>query len=121
MLGPALSRWPLRSSRYLALVSALASGADWLFIPEAPPEDGWENCMCERLGQVSGKGVLTCTICLVPLLPLLPPNSQACGKDPPPPASPRLQEGHRVPVSPSSLGGGPCGVDPGRVGVGTGV
>jgi 6-phosphofructokinase 1 len=43
-----------RSSRYLALVSALASGADWLFIPEAPPEDGWENFMCERLGEVSG-------------------------------------------------------------------
>lgn len=40
--------------RYLALVSALASGADWLFIPEAPPEDGWENFMCERLGEVSG-------------------------------------------------------------------
>uniref|UniRef100_A0A8C5RGA5 Phosphofructokinase, liver type n=1 Tax=Laticauda laticaudata TaxID=8630 RepID=A0A8C5RGA5_LATLA len=37
-------------SRYLALVSALASGADWLFIPESPPEDGWEDFMCERLG-----------------------------------------------------------------------
>lgn len=120
MLGPALSRRPLRSSRYLALVSALASGADWLFIPEAPPEDGWENCMCERLGQVSGNGVLTCTICLIPLFPLLPPNSQACGKDPQP-APPRLQEGHRVPVGCSSPGGGPCGVDPWVVGVGTGV
>lgn len=38
--------------RYLALVSALASGADWLFIPEAPPEDGWEDFMCQRLGEV---------------------------------------------------------------------
>ncbi|KAJ8346654.1 hypothetical protein SKAU_G00280550 [Synaphobranchus kaupii] len=28
---------------YLAVVSALASGADWLFIPEAPPEEGWED------------------------------------------------------------------------------
>lgn len=27
-----------RHCGYLALVSALASGADWLFIPEAPPE-----------------------------------------------------------------------------------
>lgn len=44
-----------RHCGYLALVSALASGADWLFIPEAPPEDGWENFMCERLGEVSGK------------------------------------------------------------------
>ncbi|EDL97066.1 phosphofructokinase, liver, B-type, isoform CRA_a [Rattus norvegicus] len=41
-----------RHCGYLALVSALASGADWLFIPEAPPEDGWENFMCERLGEV---------------------------------------------------------------------
>lgn len=38
--------------RYLALVSGLASGADWLFIPESPPEDGWEDLMCERLGEV---------------------------------------------------------------------
>uniref|UniRef100_A0A672QUQ2 Phosphofructokinase, liver type n=1 Tax=Sinocyclocheilus grahami TaxID=75366 RepID=A0A672QUQ2_SINGR len=38
--------------RYLALVSALASGADWLFIPEAPPEDGWEELMCARLGEL---------------------------------------------------------------------
>lgn len=36
-------------------MSALASGADWLFIPEAPPEDGWENFMCERLGEVSDR------------------------------------------------------------------
>lgn len=41
--------------RYLALVSALASGADWLFIPEAPPEDGWEERMCTRLGEVRRK------------------------------------------------------------------
>uniref|UniRef100_A0A672JH32 6-phosphofructokinase n=1 Tax=Salarias fasciatus TaxID=181472 RepID=A0A672JH32_SALFA len=37
------------SCRYLALVSALASGADWLFIPEAPPKQGWEDRMCARL------------------------------------------------------------------------
>ncbi|XP_048656818.1 ATP-dependent 6-phosphofructokinase, liver type-like [Marmota marmota marmota] len=43
-----------RHCGYLALVSALASGADWLFIPESPPEEGWENFMCERLGEVSG-------------------------------------------------------------------
>uniref|UniRef100_A0AAR2IYA9 6-phosphofructokinase type B n=1 Tax=Pygocentrus nattereri TaxID=42514 RepID=A0AAR2IYA9_PYGNA len=42
-----------RHCGYLALVSALASGADWLFIPEAPPEDGWEELMCSRLGEVS--------------------------------------------------------------------
>uniref|UniRef100_A0A8D0AIL3 ATP-dependent 6-phosphofructokinase n=1 Tax=Sander lucioperca TaxID=283035 RepID=A0A8D0AIL3_SANLU len=38
-----------RHCGYLALVSALASGADWLLIPEAPPQEGWEDCMCSRL------------------------------------------------------------------------
>ncbi|XP_056323781.1 phosphofructokinase, liver b [Danio aesculapii] len=45
-----------RHCGYLAVVSALASGADWLFIPEAPPEDGWEDHMCARLGEVRSKG-----------------------------------------------------------------
>ncbi|KAI4884730.1 hypothetical protein NFI96_017042 [Prochilodus magdalenae] len=36
-------------SVYLALVSALACGADWVLIPEMPPEDGWEEKMCEKL------------------------------------------------------------------------
>ncbi|KAL7882040.1 hypothetical protein AOLI_G00088890 [Acnodon oligacanthus] len=45
-----------RHCGYLALVSALASGADWLFIPEAPPEDGWEELMCSRLGESRSKG-----------------------------------------------------------------
>ncbi|KAG6932142.1 phosphofructokinase, liver type, partial [Chelydra serpentina] len=45
-----------RHCGYLALVSALASGADWLFIPEAPPEDGWEDFMCERLGETRSRG-----------------------------------------------------------------
>lgn len=40
------------AGRYLAVVSALASGADWVFIPEAPPEEGWEDHMCARLGEV---------------------------------------------------------------------
>uniref|UniRef100_A0A9J7WWM8 6-phosphofructokinase n=1 Tax=Cyprinus carpio carpio TaxID=630221 RepID=A0A9J7WWM8_CYPCA len=44
------------AQRYLAVVSALASGADWLFIPEAPPEDGWEDHMCARLGESRSKG-----------------------------------------------------------------
>ncbi|XP_058044140.1 ATP-dependent 6-phosphofructokinase, liver type isoform X2 [Ahaetulla prasina] len=45
-----------RHCGYLALVSALASGADWLFIPESPPEDGWEDFMCERLGETRSRG-----------------------------------------------------------------
>uniref|UniRef100_A0A672QTV9 6-phosphofructokinase type B n=1 Tax=Sinocyclocheilus grahami TaxID=75366 RepID=A0A672QTV9_SINGR len=48
--------------RYLALVSALASGADWLFIPEAPPEDGWEELMCARLGEVRHGALVTTAI-----------------------------------------------------------
>lgn len=39
--------------RYLALVSALACGADWVFIPEMPPEDGWEDNMCQKLSEVT--------------------------------------------------------------------
>ncbi|MGH0130902.1 UNVERIFIED_CONTAM: hypothetical protein FKN15_059623 [Acipenser sinensis] len=45
-----------RHCGYLALVSALASGADWLFIPESPAADGWEDRMCERLGETRSKG-----------------------------------------------------------------
>lgn len=40
-------------TRYLALVSALACGADWVFIPEYPPEEGWEEQMCVKLSEVS--------------------------------------------------------------------
>ncbi|XP_056146101.1 ATP-dependent 6-phosphofructokinase, liver type [Lampris incognitus] len=45
-----------RHCGYLALVSALASGADWLFIPEAPPQEGWEGRMCDRLEGSRSKG-----------------------------------------------------------------
>ncbi|XP_041102859.1 ATP-dependent 6-phosphofructokinase, platelet type-like isoform X7 [Polyodon spathula] len=40
-----------RHCGYLALVSALACGADWMFIPEMPPADGWEEQMCTKLSQ----------------------------------------------------------------------
>uniref|UniRef100_A0A672JR09 ATP-dependent 6-phosphofructokinase n=1 Tax=Salarias fasciatus TaxID=181472 RepID=A0A672JR09_SALFA len=42
-----------RHCGYLALVSALACGADWVFIPEMPPEDGWEDSMCQKLSEVT--------------------------------------------------------------------
>ncbi|XP_074785604.1 ATP-dependent 6-phosphofructokinase, muscle type isoform X6 [Athene noctua] len=38
-----------RHCGYLALITALACGADWVFIPEAPPEDDWEDHLCRRL------------------------------------------------------------------------
>jgi 6-phosphofructokinase 1 len=39
-----------RDCGYLALMSALSGGADWVLIPESPPKmDNWEEVMCERL------------------------------------------------------------------------
>lgn len=39
-----------RRCGYLALMSALATGADWVLIPESPPNlDEWEDKMCEVL------------------------------------------------------------------------
>ncbi|XP_078519432.1 ATP-dependent 6-phosphofructokinase, platelet type isoform X2 [Lissotriton helveticus] len=40
-----------RHCGYLALVSALACGADWVFIPESPPQEGWEDLMCSKLSE----------------------------------------------------------------------
>ncbi|XP_029929540.1 ATP-dependent 6-phosphofructokinase, platelet type isoform X4 [Myripristis murdjan] len=45
-----------RHCGYLALVSALACGADWVFIPEMPPEDGWEENMCQKLSESRSRG-----------------------------------------------------------------
>ncbi len=46
-----------RHCGYLALMSAVAGGCDYAFIPENPPPDGWEDRMCEllRLGRESGR------------------------------------------------------------------
>ncbi len=39
-----------RNCGYLALMGALASGADWALIPESPPDlDAWEQKMCDIL------------------------------------------------------------------------
>jgi len=39
-----------RNCGYLALYGALASGADWVLIPESPPDvDNWQDVMVERL------------------------------------------------------------------------
>lgn len=40
-----------RHCGYLALVSALACGADWVFLPESPPEEDWEENMCLKLSE----------------------------------------------------------------------
>jgi len=47
-----------RNCGYLALMSALTSGADWVFIPEMPPPyENWEEKMCSVLksGRDSGR------------------------------------------------------------------
>ena len=47
-----------RHCGYLALMSAMGSGADWVLIPEAPPDvDNWEEKMCESLmrGREAGR------------------------------------------------------------------
>ena len=46
-----------RHCGYLAMRGAIAGGADWVFIPESPPEDGWEEQMCTelKLGRQSGR------------------------------------------------------------------
>ena len=42
-----------RHCGYLALVAALACEADWVFIPEWPPEADWETVLCNKLVSVS--------------------------------------------------------------------
>ncbi|HXG18586.1 MAG TPA: 6-phosphofructokinase [Methylomirabilota bacterium] len=47
-----------RHCGYLALMGALASGADWVLIPESPPNvENWEDRMCEVLkaGRAAGR------------------------------------------------------------------
>ena len=47
-----------RRCGYLALMGALASGADWVLIPESPPNlDDWEEKMCDilRKGREAGR------------------------------------------------------------------
>ncbi|MCG3211027.1 MAG: ATP-dependent 6-phosphofructokinase [Anaerolineae bacterium] len=47
-----------RNCGYLALMSCIATGADWVLIPESPPNvDDWESKMCEVLkaGRTAGR------------------------------------------------------------------
>lgn len=41
-----------RNCGYLALLSALASEADWVFIPEVPPADNWPELLCSKVRRV---------------------------------------------------------------------
>ncbi len=46
-----------RNCGYLAMMSAIATGASWMFIPERPPQDGWEDELCHVLqeGKKAGR------------------------------------------------------------------
>lgn len=46
-----------RHCGYLPLMSAVAGGCDYVFLPEAPPEEGWEKSLAERLqkGRKAGR------------------------------------------------------------------
>ncbi|EGC35526.1 hypothetical protein DICPUDRAFT_55132 [Dictyostelium purpureum] len=46
-----------RNCGWLALVSGVATGADYILIPESPPEKGWEQHMADNLekGRLSGR------------------------------------------------------------------
>lgn len=46
-----------RHCGYLALMSAIAGGADYAMLPELPPRDGWQDRMCEilRAGRQAGR------------------------------------------------------------------
>ena len=47
-----------RNCGYLALMGAMAGGADWVLIPESPPDtDDWETTMCDLLvaGRAAGR------------------------------------------------------------------
>lgn len=41
-----------RNCGYLALVSALACEADWVFVPEVPPVPDWPEKMCSKVKRV---------------------------------------------------------------------
>jgi 6-phosphofructokinase 1 len=52
-----------RHCGWLALMAAISTGADWLFIPEMPPREGWEDDMCEIITKVSHDVLLSALRC----------------------------------------------------------
>ncbi|NWU56297.1 PFKAM protein, partial [Dromas ardeola] len=69
-----------RHCGYLALITALACGADWVFIPESPPEDDWEDHLCRRLTEVGRAPVGALSPPPSPLSPpVFPPQTRLGG------------------------------------------
>jgi 6-phosphofructokinase 1 len=48
-----------RNCGWLALMAGISTGADFVFIPEKPPAQGWEDHMCDIVSKVS-------PLCVVP-------------------------------------------------------
>lgn len=48
--------------QYLALTTALTSGADFCIIPEIPPQAGWEEDMCRLLDTGRKQGKRACLV-----------------------------------------------------------
>eukprot|EP00794_Sanderia_malayensis_P011777 gene11777-12996_t len=53
-----------RHCGYLALVAGIGVGADWIFLPEWPAEDGWEDHLCRQLKKGRDTGRLLSIIIL---------------------------------------------------------
>ena len=45
-----------RHCGYLAQMAGIAGGADWVLIPENPPEPGWEDAMCKKIDRCRQMG-----------------------------------------------------------------
>ena len=45
-----------RHCGYLAQMAGIAGGADWVLIPENPPQPGWEKVMCEKIASCRDQG-----------------------------------------------------------------
>ena len=45
-----------RHCGYLALIAGLVSEADYVFVPECPPEDDWQEKLCKKLELERGAG-----------------------------------------------------------------
>lgn len=45
-----------RHCGWLALMASIATGADFVFIPEKPPRDGWEDQMCDIIKKHRSRG-----------------------------------------------------------------
>ena len=45
-----------RHCGYLAQMAGIAGGADWVLIPENPPQPGWEKVMCQKMASCREQG-----------------------------------------------------------------